>query len=83
METKKKGTKKPKLKAYPKPPKASASVQAFEKWRAICARIAKDNKQKLDAYNSKINSKNKVKATKERIKKEVASMKKYKPRKAA
>ncbi len=49
--------KKPKLKSYPKKPKASASIASFENYLDKCKAIDKENKDKLDSYDKALKQK--------------------------
>jgi len=45
---------KPKLKRYPKRPKASAGLDAWKRFDAKCNEVEKENKARMDAYHKKV-----------------------------
>ena len=45
--------KRPKLKRYPKKPKAGASLASWERFNDMCRQYEKDNAAKLSDYNKK------------------------------
>ncbi len=64
----------PKLKKYPKKPKATASAEAWERWNAKARQFEKDNAQKLSDHNKKIREKEGAKKKKDGIIKKARSL---------
>jgi len=59
--------KKPKGKRYPKRPKASASLEVWERFRKRCGEVEKENKAALSSWKKKVNDKANIKKRKEAI----------------
>ena len=47
--------KKPKLKSYPKTPRASASLTVMKRYKEKCREVDRHNAAKVSEYNKKIN----------------------------
>ena len=64
---------KPKLLKYPKRPKASASLETWERYYAKIKEIDKENKRRVSEYHRKLKEIEAAKKKKEELKRKIAN----------
>lgn len=67
--------KRPKLRKFPKQPKAGSSLQSWENYKRRCDVVAKDNCDRVSEYNKKLSAYETVGKKKEKIKKDIVKQK--------